>query len=82
MKRRGLGPADFRCALYLTNALAIIATVGLSIPWAVMRTMRYRVEHLSARTDRPLSDFIGDDRSNVRAAAAETGDFFDLDLSL
>ncbi|MEM9184671.1 MAG: YjgN family protein [Pseudomonadota bacterium] len=69
-------------ALYLTNALAIIATVGLAIPWAVMRTMRYRVEHLSARTDRPLSDFIGDDRSNVRAAAAETGDFFDLDLSL
>ncbi len=85
-----LGSVSFRStmksgelfALYVTNALAIVATVGLATPWAVMRTMRYRLEHLSARTEQPLSEFVGDDRSTVHAAGAETGDFFDLDLSL
>ncbi len=85
-----LGPVTFRSslvstelfALYVTNALGIIASAGLAIPWAVMRTMRYRIEHLQARTESPFAQFVGDDRSSVHAAAAETGDFFDLDLSL
>lgn len=85
-----LGPVTFQSsmdsselfALYFTNALGIIASLGLAIPWAVMRTLRYRIEHLEALTEESLSVFIGDERSMVRAAAAETGDFFDLDLSL
>lgn len=85
-----LGPVGFHSsmhsadlfALYLTNALGILASFGLAIPWAVMRTMGYRIQCLEAKTEHDLSVFVGDDRSAVRAAAAETGDFFDLDLSL
>ncbi|MFK7957112.1 MAG: YjgN family protein [Lysobacterales bacterium] len=85
-----LGPVTFRSsmvgtelfALYFTNALGIIASLGLATPWAVMRTMRYRLEHLEASSEAPMDTFVGDERSSVHAAAAETGDFFDLDLSL
>lgn len=85
-----LGPISFRstlrgrhlAALYLTNALGILASAGLLIPWAVVRTLRYRLNHLQVFRSGPLSVFHGDERRSVRAAGAEVGDFFDVDLSL
>lgn len=35
--------------LYLVNALAITFSLGLLIPWAMIRTVRYRFEHLRLR---------------------------------
>ena len=68
--------------LYLTNALAIIASLGLMTPWAVMRTLKYRADNLQVRLEGDLSDFSGTEKSVVQAAGAELGDFFDVDLSL
>ncbi len=68
--------------LYLTNALAIIASLGLLTPWAVMRTLKYRVDNLQVLLEGNLSDFKGSDASAVQAVGEELGDFFDLDLSL
>jgi uncharacterized membrane protein YjgN (DUF898 family) len=68
--------------LYLTNALAIIASLGLMTPWAVMRTLKYRADNLHVLLEGDLSDFHGTETSAVQAAGAELGDFFDLDLSL
>jgi uncharacterized membrane protein YjgN (DUF898 family) len=68
--------------LYLTNALAIIASLGLMIPWAVIRTLKYRADNLKVQLEGNLSDFRGCDRSTVRAVGEELGDFFDVDLSL
>lgn len=75
---RGLGLAG----LYVTNALGIIASLGLLIPWAVMRTMRYRVDHMQVLRAGELDLFEGSDGQSVGAVGAETVDFFDLDISL
>ncbi len=68
--------------LYLTNALAIIVSAGLLIPWATIRTLKYRADHLAVASQSDLSDFHGSDETNVRAVGAEIGDLFDLDMSL
>lgn len=68
--------------LYFSNAIGILASVGLLIPWAVMRTLKYRADNLRVLLDGELADFTGDNRTAVQAAGAEMGEFFDLDLSL
>lgn len=85
-----LGPLRFRSTLtgrgmarlYLTNALAILLSVGLLTPWAVIRTVRYRAEHMAVVLDGGLGAFRGDAGTAVTAAGAEVGEFFDVDLSL
>ncbi len=76
LKARGLAK------LYLTNALGILATVGLLIPWAVVRTLKYRADHLRVRLEGELAEFRGSRATSVQAAGAEVGEFFDVDLSL
>jgi uncharacterized membrane protein YjgN (DUF898 family) len=85
-----VGPLRFKASmkarelfgLYLTNALGIIASAGLLIPWAVMRTLKYRIDHLKVLQKGELSEFKGGDTDSVAALGAETMDIFDLDLSL
>jgi uncharacterized membrane protein YjgN (DUF898 family) len=85
-----LGPVRFKSSLtagglaklYLTNALAIIASLGTLTPWAVMRTLRYRADNLLVLVEGNLADFQGSEKDTVQAAGAEIGDFFDMDLSL
>ena len=85
-----LGPVFFHCRfktmdlikLYFTNAVGIIVSAGLLIPWAVMRTFRYRVEHTEVYRSGELTGFEGDRRESISAAGAELIDFFDFDLSL
>lgn len=86
-----VGSAKFRSTLrgrdlaklYLTNALGIIFSLGLLTPWAVVRTYQYRIDHLDTLVSKEkFTDYRGDTASNVQAAGAEVGEFFDLDLSL
>jgi len=85
-----LGPARFHStlrgrdllSLYLTNALGIVASVGLLIPWAVMRTMKYRADNMRVILEDNIDEFQGSDISTVAAIGAETLDFFDMDISL
>jgi uncharacterized membrane protein YjgN (DUF898 family) len=85
-----LGPLRFQsflggwgmAKLYVTNALVIIASLGLLIPWAVMRTLKYRADHMRVLQEGELAEFQGSDLSAVEAIGAETVDFFDVDISL
>ncbi len=85
-----LGPIAFRSTmsggalakLYFTNALAIIASAGLLIPWAVIRTVQYRVDHMQVMNTGDLAAFVGSEMTAVQAIGAETVDFFDMDISL
>ena len=85
-----LGPLRFQSTLqckdllrlYVTNAIGIIASLGLMIPWAVIRTWKYRADNTRVFQDGPLSQFHGSDSSNVAATGAETLDIFDLDISI
>lgn len=85
-----LGPLRFQSTLtgrgmaklYVINALAIVASLGLLIPWAVMRTLKYRADNMRIVLEGDLVTFQGSDMSAVEAIGAETVDFFDLDISL
>jgi len=85
-----LGPLRFestlRCRdlvkLYVTNALGIVVSLGLLIPWAVIRTWKYRAYHMRVWQEGALAQFQGSDISKVAALGAETLDIFDVDLSL
>jgi uncharacterized membrane protein YjgN (DUF898 family) len=68
--------------LYLSNSVAVIGTVGLLTPWAVMRVAQYRAAHFEVWLEGSLEAFEGSDTSTVRAAGAEVGEMFDLDLAL
>ena len=65
-----------------TNAAAIICSLGLAIPWAVIRTARYRAERLTLECEGGLEAFAADVARHVGAAGEEMGEMFDVDLSL
>ena len=68
--------------IYITNVIAIVATLGLLIPWAAIRTARYRAECLQLECKGGLEAFAADVASHVPATGEEMGDMFDVDLSL
>ena len=68
--------------LYLTNLLAILFSMGLAIPWAVVRSARYRLECLALETRVPMEQFVSGIAANVSATGEELGEFFNIDLSL
>lgn len=85
-----LGPMRFHCTLhgmemaklYLTNAIGIAASAGLLIPWAVIRTIQYRIDHTQVQTEGELTRFRADPKKEINAVGAELTDFFDMDLSI
>jgi uncharacterized membrane protein YjgN (DUF898 family) len=68
--------------IYLGNAVAILASIGLLIPWAMVRTARYRASCLSLVSGQTLDAFVADCRADETAVGAEIGDAFDVDIGL
>lgn len=85
-----LPPISFRSTLrardllwlYVSNALAIVASAGMLIPWATVRMLKYRIAHFAVAVGGDIRKFQGSQSSSVRAAGAEIGDFFDFDMSI
>lgn len=85
-----LGPLKFRSNLpvkgmvnlYFTNVLAIVASAGLLIPWAVMRTAKFRVSHMKVIATGDIAEFQGSKSESVQATGAETMELFNMDFSL
>ena len=75
-------PATGLAVLYFTNALAILASLGLLLPWAHVRLVRFRLSHLSLHAGAPLDDFVAAEARQVDSLGAELGDALDLDLGL
>lgn len=68
--------------LQVTNVLGVIFSLGLAIPWAVVRSYRYRIEHLTLHTNGPLVVTAQPNQGKPNAfgdAATDLGDF-GLDL--
>ena len=87
-----LGPVRFHsdllakdlAFLYVTNLLGCALTLGLAIPWAVVRTLRYRLERMTVIADEAtLTSFTAESLSgNQNATADAAADFWDIDLGL
>lgn len=69
-------------ALTATNWLLILLTLGLFMPWAKVRTARYRAEHLSMLVDGDLEDFVGAEILAASALGDEAAEMMDLDIGL
>ena len=68
--------------LYLSNAVAILLSLGLLIPWASIRMARYRLDNLQLLPADDLDGFIAAEQEKVGAAGEEILDFFDFDIGI
>ncbi len=68
--------------LVVTNSIATALTLGLFHPWAKIRTLRYKLEHLTLIASGDLDSFIAKEQKQVSALGEEMGDFLDFDFGL
>ena len=68
--------------IYVFNALAIICTLGLAVPWAAIRTHRYRAECLALAGGAGLETTAGRSAEAPTAVGEEMGQMFDVDIAL
>ena len=65
-----------------TNSIATALTLGLFHPWAKVRALRYKLEHLTIIASGDPDDFIAKEQKQVSALGEEMSDLFDFDLGL
>ncbi|OJX05328.1 MAG: hypothetical protein BGO72_14000 [Burkholderiales bacterium 70-64] len=71
--------------LYLiavTNLIAIVCTLGLFIPFAAIRSARYRLESVAMLPAGSLDEFVAGQSSEVGATGEGAADLFDVDIAL
>ena len=68
--------------LYMVNTLGIIFSLGLLIPWAVVRTAKQRIETTALAIGGDLDDIIADAVAHASAAADAASEFFSFDVAL
>lgn len=66
----------------VTNILAIICTMGLYLPFAQIRYMKYRVESMTLHPEGSLDDFVAATQAQAGATGEGVADLLDFDLSL
>jgi len=85
-----IGPHELRsrqrfwplCGLYATSSLAVLATLGLAIPWAKVRLARYRVDSLTLMARGPLDVSAELDPSRRRGYGDAAADLGGIDLGI
>ncbi|WP_349431873.1 YjgN family protein [Methylomarinum sp. Ch1-1] len=70
------------CWLYFSNTVAIIFSLGLLIPWAMIRTARYRISCMTLMTVPDPEAFIAAEAEKADAIGEELGDLLDIDFGL
>lgn len=68
--------------LYFLNALAVLASLGLLVPWAAIRTARYKLERITLLSDHELGSFLAAAQENVGAVGDEAGELLGFDFGL
>ena len=76
-----LGAIDLT-KLYFGNLLAIACSAGLLIPWAVVRTYRYRLSCFALIVEDKVVHAANPALTGVGAAGQELGDLLNLDLGI
>jgi len=68
--------------LVLTNTIATALSLGIFHPWAMVRTLQYRVGHLILVPGDDLGGFVANQQEQVSAFGEEMADFMDFDFGL
>jgi len=66
--------------LMLTNTLGILVTLGFFLPWARVRTARYKARHTSVHAVGDLDSFAAAEREAVGSLGEGVGDLFDIEV--
>lgn len=66
----------------LTNIVGVLLTLGLFIPFAQIRMLKYRIESISFFPGGSLDDFIAESKAEANATGEGLADLLDFDLSL
>lgn len=66
----------------LTNLVAVLFTLGLYHPFAVIRLLRYRLQTVSVLAAGDLGAFVAGSADPVAATGEETAELFDIDIAL
>lgn len=85
-----LGPHRFACTLrardviwiYLSNGVAIVCSLGLLVPWAMVRIAKYRAAHFEVLALGDLDTLVAEAERKEGATSAELVDALDLDVDL
>jgi uncharacterized membrane protein YjgN (DUF898 family) len=62
--------------------LGIILTLGLFVPFAQIRMMKYKIENMGLMAQGDLAEFCAGQSQDANATGEETAEMFDLDISL
>ncbi len=68
--------------IFLSNTFAIVFSFGLLIPWALVRTAKYRISCISLQMDDDINAFFNTKQEQAAAVGEEMGELLDLDLGL
>ena len=68
--------------LYVSNTVAILCTIGMMIPWAMIRMARYRASKMTLLAIGDLDDFVAVASAEESATGAEMDTLFDVDIGL
>ena len=69
--------------IYLVNVILLVVTLGLFTPFAVIRSLKYRLESVTAITVSGMDQFLsGAAAQDVGATGEGAADLFDFDIGL
>ncbi len=68
--------------IYFSNGVAIVLSVGLLVPWAMVRLAKYRAKHFVLLAEGDLDEFIAERERDEGAAGSELLDALDLDMDV
>ena len=68
--------------IYFSNLIAIMLSFGLLVPWAKVRTVRYKMSKLQLLPAGNLDQFVQAERQQVSALGEEIGEVFDIDIGI
>jgi uncharacterized membrane protein YjgN (DUF898 family) len=68
--------------IYFSNAIAIVCTLGLAVPWAMVRMAKYRFAHFGLLASGSIDDFIVEAAGEQGAAGAELASALDMDVDV
>lgn len=67
--------------IYATNTVFILLTLGIFIPWAKVRAVKYKLSCIDAYV-LDMENYIAEESENVKAIGEEFSDIFDVDVGL
>ena len=66
----------------VSNIVLVILTLGLYKPYADVRLLRYKLEHLALLPGANLDDFLAGQQVSATATGEEIAEMFDVDIAI